>query len=103
MLCSGWTGSCSCGHCFNELCCVQGGLVAALVAIDNQDLFTGVIFSSAGVEVDPNVAGPVLVSYLVLSSIVSGVIGEYLFFRNFLLRCWHLFCLKLVLKLWIQD
>ncbi len=30
--------------------CFQGGLIASLVAVENQDLVTGMIFSSAGLE-----------------------------------------------------
>ena len=32
------------------------------MAAESQELFSGVVFSSAGLEVDPDAAGPVLVS-----------------------------------------
>ena len=36
--------------------------MAVLVAAEDQDLFDGIILSSAGLEVDPQSAGSVLVS-----------------------------------------
>lgn len=37
-------------------------MIALLAAIENEELFTGIFLSSAGLEIDPNLSGPVLVS-----------------------------------------
>ena len=36
--------------------------MATLVAVENQDLFQGLILSAAGLDVDPSAAGPITVS-----------------------------------------
>ena len=44
---------------------MQGGLIALHVAVLRQDLFTGLILSSPSAQVDPKVAGPFTVSFIV--------------------------------------
>ena len=36
---------------------LQGGLIAGLVAVERQDIFSALILSSAVVEIDPKAAG----------------------------------------------
>ena len=45
---------------------IQGGLVAAMTAVSQQDLFKGLILSAAMVEIDPKAAGWLMVSFCAL-------------------------------------